>query len=166
MILVDSSVWIDFFRNRPSVQAEWLDRNLGIESLVVGDLILAEVLRGFRDNRGFNEARRMLARLSQVTLGGEDIAVESARNFRKLRARGVTVRGTVDVIIATRWCNPYPSVTPPPPAVCPPTCVCHPPFRNATSIWLPLRFNADNSVAELQWVDHWSLDTTAGATLP
>ena len=102
MILVDSSVWIDFFRNRPSVQAEWLDRNLGIESLVVGDLILAEVLRGFRDDRGFNETRRMLARLSQVTLGGEDIAVESARNFRKLRARGVAVRGTVDVIIATR----------------------------------------------------------------
>ena len=102
MILVDSSVWIDFFRNRPSVQAEWLDRNLGIETLVVGDLILAEVLRGFRDDRGFNEARRMLARLSQVTLGGEDTAVESARNFRKLRARGVTVRGTVDVIIATR----------------------------------------------------------------
>ena len=102
MILVDSSVWIDFFRNRPSVQAEWLDRNLGIETLVVGDLILAEVLRGFRDDRGFNEARRLLARLSQVTLGGEDTAVESARNFRKLRARGVTVRGTVDVIIATR----------------------------------------------------------------
>jgi len=102
VILVDSSVWIDFFRNRPSVQAEWLDRNLGIESLVVGDLILAEVLRGFKDDRGFNETRRMLARLSQVTLGGEDIAVESARNFRKLRARGVTVRGTVDVIIATR----------------------------------------------------------------
>lgn len=102
MILVDSSVWIDFFRNRPSVQAEWLDRNLGIETLVVGDLILAEVLRGFKDDRGFNEARRMLARVSQVTLGGEEIAVESARNFRKLRARGVTVRGTVDVIIATR----------------------------------------------------------------
>lgn len=102
MILVDSSVWIDFFRNRPSVQAEWLDRNLGVESLVVGDLILAEVLRRFRDDRGFNEARRMLARLNQVTLGGEDIAVESAQNLRKLRARGVTVRGTVDVIIATR----------------------------------------------------------------
>ena len=102
MILVDSSVWIDFFRNRPGAQAEWLDRNLGIESLVVGDLILAEVLRGFKDDRGFNEARRMLAQLSQVTLGGEELAVESARNFRKLRARGVTVRGTIDVIIATR----------------------------------------------------------------
>ncbi len=102
MILVDSSVWIDFFRNRPTAQAEWLDRNLGIESLVVGDLILAEVLRGFKDDRGFNEARRMLAQLTQVTLGGEEIAVESAQNFRKLRARGVTIRGTIDVIIATR----------------------------------------------------------------
>ena len=60
MILVDSSVWIDFFRNVPSVKAEWLDRNLGIEGLLVGDLILAEVLRGFKDDRGFKEARRML----------------------------------------------------------------------------------------------------------
>ncbi len=102
MILVDSSVWIDFFRNQPTPQAEWLDRNLGVEGLIVGDLILAEVLRGFKDDRGFNEARRMLARLEQVLLGGQDLAVEAARNFRKLRARGVTVRGTIDVIIATR----------------------------------------------------------------
>ena len=102
MILVDSSVWIDFFRNQPTAQAEWLDRNLGVEGLVVGDLILAEVLRGFRDDRGFNEARRMLARLTQVSLCGEELAVEAALNLRKLCARGVTVRGTVDVIIATR----------------------------------------------------------------
>ncbi|WP_418319540.1 PIN domain nuclease [Piscinibacter sakaiensis] len=102
MILVDSSVWVDFFRNRPTAQAEWLDRNLGIEGLVVGDLILAEVLRGFNEDRGFNEARRMLGRLEQVALCGEELAVESARNFRKLRSRGVTVRGTIDVIIATR----------------------------------------------------------------
>lgn len=102
MILVDSSVWIDFFRDRPTPQAEWLDRHLGVEGLVVGDLILAEVLRGFKADRGFNEARRMLGRLVQVTLGGEALAVEAARNFRKLRSRGATVRGTVDVIIATR----------------------------------------------------------------
>jgi predicted nucleic acid-binding protein len=57
VILVDSSVWIDFFRNQPTAQAEWLDKNLGIEGPVVGDLILAEVLRGFKDDRGFNEAR-------------------------------------------------------------------------------------------------------------
>ncbi len=102
MILVDSSVWIDFFRNQPTPEAEWLDRNLGIEGLVVGDLILAEVLRGFKDDRGFNEARRLLGRLEQVSLCGEDLAIEAARNFRRLRALGVTVRGTVDVIIATR----------------------------------------------------------------
>lgn len=102
MILVDSSVWIDFFRNKPTVQAEWLDRNLAIETFVAGDLILAEVLRGFKDDRGFNEARRLLAALEQLTLGGEEIAVAAAKNFRKLRSKGVTVRGTVDVIIATR----------------------------------------------------------------
>lgn len=102
MILVDSSVWIDFFRNQPTPQAEWLDKNLGTEGLIVGDLILAEVLRGFTDDRGFTEARRLLGRLVQVSLCGEALAIEAARNFRKLRARGVTVRGTVDVIIATR----------------------------------------------------------------
>jgi predicted nucleic acid-binding protein len=102
VILVDSSVWIDFFRDQPTPQAEWLDRNLGVEGLVVGDLILAEVLRGFKEDRGFNEARRLLGRLEQISLCEEGLAVEAARNFRKLRARGVTVRGTIDVIIATR----------------------------------------------------------------
>lgn len=102
MILVDSSVWIDFFRNKRTVQAEWLDRNLGVEGLVVGDLILAEVLQGFKTDKGFNEARRLLSRLEQVVVSDFDIAVEAARNYRKLRALGVTVRGTVDVLIATR----------------------------------------------------------------
>ena len=102
MILVDSSVWIDFFRNRPTPQAEWLDKNLGIEGLVVGDLILAEVLQGFKDDKGFNEARRLLGQLEVVVLGGTGVAVEAARNYRRLRALGVTVRGTVDVLIATR----------------------------------------------------------------
>lgn len=102
MILVDSSVWIDFFRNTPTAEAEWLDAHLGDEGLVVGDLILAEVLRGFKDDRGFNEARLLLGRLEQVTLCGKDLAVEAARNFRRLRSRGATVRGTIDVVIATR----------------------------------------------------------------
>ena len=102
MILVDSSVWIDFFRNTPTPQAEWLDANLGVEGILVGDLILAEVLRGFKEDRGFNDARRLLGRLNQVLLGGEDIAIESARNFRKLRSLGLTIRGTIDAVIATR----------------------------------------------------------------
>ncbi len=102
MILVDSSVWIDFFRNKPTAQAEWLDRHLGVESLVVGDLILAEVLQGFKDDRGFNQANRLLGQLKQVEVAGFDVAIDAARNYRKLRKLGVTVRGTVDVFIATR----------------------------------------------------------------
>jgi len=102
VILVDSSVWIDFFRNKPTLQAEWLDRNLGVEGLVVGDLILAEVLQGFKDDKGFNEAKRLLGQLEQVNVGGADLAIEAARNYRRLRTIGVTVRGTVDVLIATR----------------------------------------------------------------
>ena len=102
MILADSSVWIDFSRNKPSLQAEWLDRHLGVEGLVVGDLILAEVLQGFKDDKGFNEARRLLGHLQQVHVGGTELAIEAARNFRRLRGMGVTVRGTVDVLIATR----------------------------------------------------------------
>lgn len=105
MILVDSSVWIDFFRNEPSPQAEWLDQNLATEALVVGDLILAEVLQGFKDDKGFEEARARLGRLKQVDIGGVDLAIEAARNYRRLRAAGVTVRGTVDVLIATRCLN-------------------------------------------------------------
>jgi len=102
VILVDSSVWIDFFRNKPTLQAEWLDKNLGIEGLVVGDLVLAEVLQGFQEEKGFNEARRLLGQLVQVTIGGPELAVEAARNYRRLRTLGATVRGTVDVLIATR----------------------------------------------------------------
>jgi predicted nucleic acid-binding protein len=102
VILVDTSVWIDFFRNTPTREAEWLDRNLANEGLVVGDLILTEVLQGFRTDRGFNEAKRLLGNLVQVNVGGVDLAIEAARNYRKLRRHGVTVRGTVDVLIATR----------------------------------------------------------------
>jgi len=102
VILVDSSVWIDFFRNKPTLQAEWLDRNLGTEGLVVGDLILTEVLQGFKDDKGFNEAKRLLGHLAQVNIGGMDLAIEAARNYRRLRSLGLTVRGTVDVLIATR----------------------------------------------------------------
>jgi predicted nucleic acid-binding protein len=101
VILVDSSVWIDFFRNAPTAQAEWLDKNLGVEGILIGDLILAEVLRGFKGERGFNEARSLLTQLEPVSLGGQALAIESARNFRKLRQLGVTVRGTIDGLIAT-----------------------------------------------------------------
>jgi len=98
----DSSVWIDFFRNVDIPQAAWLEQHLGDELLLVGDLILAELLRGFEKDRGFTQARRMLGRLEQVTLCSEGVAVEAARNYRRLCARSIVMRGTTDVIIATR----------------------------------------------------------------
>jgi len=102
MILVDSSVWIDYFRGVPTPQANMLDSLLGSEPLVTGDLILAEVLQGFGSDRGFNQARKLLTSLAVIDLGGKDIAIQAAKNFRALRAMGVTVRKTIDTVIATR----------------------------------------------------------------
>jgi len=102
VILVDSSVWIDFFRGSPTPQTEKLDALLGTEPLAVGDLILTEVLQGFASEKDFNHARRLLASLDLITLGGETLALQAARNYRTLRAQGVTVRKTIDTVIATR----------------------------------------------------------------
>ena len=102
MILVDSSVWIDYFRGTATRQVEVLDTLLGREPLATGDLVLTEVLQGFANDRDFNRARRLLTSLTVVDLGGRDIAVQAARNFRTLRALGITVRKTIDAVIATR----------------------------------------------------------------
>jgi predicted nucleic acid-binding protein len=102
MILVDSSVWIDYFRGKATAQTERLEGLLDSQELAIGDLILTEVLQGCRFDKEFNEVRRLLARLELVALSGEDVAVEAARNFRKLRSLGITVRGTIDVVLATR----------------------------------------------------------------
>lgn len=102
MILVDSSVWIDYFRGTVTRESDALDALLGRESLLIGDLILTEVLQGFSSNKEFNQAKRLLSTLTPVDLGGHEIAVEAARNFRTLRALGVTTRKTIDTIIATR----------------------------------------------------------------
>jgi predicted nucleic acid-binding protein len=103
VILVDSSVWIDYFRGTNSVAAESLDQLLQAEPVAIGDLILAEVLQGFTSERDFAEARKLLTALEVVTLGGEALAIEAARNHRRLRALGFTVRKTIDTLIAT-WC--------------------------------------------------------------
>jgi predicted nucleic acid-binding protein len=102
VIVVDSSVWIDFFRGVTTPQTERLDVLLGSEPLAVGDLILAEVLQGFGSEKDFNKARRLLTALDVIALGGEGIALQAARNYRALRAHGVTIRKTIDTIIATR----------------------------------------------------------------
>lgn len=103
MILIDSSVWIGYFNGAVTRQTEKLDVLLDMEPLAVGDLILAEVLQGFSSDRDFNKARNLLTALTVVTLGGQEIAIQAARNFRMLRTLGVTVRKTIDTVIAT-WC--------------------------------------------------------------
>ncbi|MEM5389799.1 PIN domain nuclease [Paraburkholderia phymatum] len=102
MTLVDSSVWIDYFRGVPSLETDKLDTLLGTEALLAGDLIVAEVLQGFSAESEFNMARQMMTtHLNVVSLVGADNAIQAARNFRTLRAQGVTIRKTIDTLIAT-----------------------------------------------------------------
>jgi predicted nucleic acid-binding protein len=102
LILVDSSVWIDYFRGTVTVQTDKLNGLLGRQPLAIGDLILTEVLQGFSSERDFNQARKMLTSLMVVELGGQEIAIHAAKNFRALRKLGVTVHKTIDTAIATR----------------------------------------------------------------
>lgn len=102
VILVDSSVWIDYFRDGSTPQCVQLDGLLQTEPLAIGDLILVEVLQGFDTDRDFDLARTLLSSLTVIELGGEEIAIQAARNFRALRALGVTIRKTIDTVIATR----------------------------------------------------------------
>ena len=102
MILVDSSVWIDYFRGNATAEADRLDSLLGTQLLAIGDLILTEVLQGFSRDKDFNEARKLLTSLTIVDMGGRDIAIQAAKNYRALRALGMTVRKTIDIVIATR----------------------------------------------------------------
>ena len=101
MILVDSSVWIDYFGGAASPEADRLDALLGVEPLVTGDLILAEVLQGFAADRDFQHARTLLESFEVVALAGREVCIEAAQNFRTLRRKGVTIRKTIDTIIAT-----------------------------------------------------------------
>jgi predicted nucleic acid-binding protein len=101
MILVDSSVWIDYFNGRQTAQTDWLDSALGKVPIVIGDLILTEVLQGFQSERDFRIARDILLRIPFMPMGGKELARESARNYRLLRKKGVTVRKTIDVMIGT-----------------------------------------------------------------
>ncbi len=101
MILVDSSVWIDFFLGRDSPQVDILDRSLGVREVGVGDLVLTEVLQGFRDDNDYRIARSIMDELTVFEMLGKGLAIKSAENFRKLRKQGITIRKTADVIIAT-----------------------------------------------------------------
>jgi len=101
MIVVDTSVWVDYFNGKATPETELLDRLLGEEPLLIGDLILTEVLQGFRSSADFRRARRLLGALEFREMVGHRVAIASAENSRALRQRGVTVRKTIDVIIGT-----------------------------------------------------------------
>lgn len=101
MMVVDSSVWIDYFNGKITKQTNLLHSLLGNELIVVGDLILTEVLQGFQNDKDFKKAGELLDFLIFRQMLGKELAVKSAKNYRRLRKKGVTVRKTIDVIIAT-----------------------------------------------------------------
>lgn len=101
MILVDSSVWINYFNGISTWQTDLLDHHLSNTPIIIGDLILTEVLQGFRSNTDFETAKNFLSALQFRQIGGYNVAIQSANNYRILRKEGVTVRKTIDIIIAT-----------------------------------------------------------------
>lgn len=101
MIVVDTSVWIDYFNGDNTPETDMLDLALGEEAIAIGDLILLEVLQGFRSDKDYRTARAHLAELQQLQMLGTDMAIQAADNYRRLRKQGVTIRKTADVIIAS-----------------------------------------------------------------
>jgi predicted nucleic acid-binding protein len=101
LILVDTSVWIDYFNGKQTWQTNLLDEYLSDVPIIMGDLILTEVLQGFKLDKDFETAKSFLSALPFCQIGGYDLAVRSAENYRSLRKAGITIRKTIDVIIAT-----------------------------------------------------------------
>ena len=101
MLVVDSTVWIDYFNGRVTPQTDYLHNAVAFLPILVGDLILTEVLQGFRQDADFEAARQAMGKFSQASLVTSALAVQSARNFRFLRQKGITVRKTIDSLIAT-----------------------------------------------------------------
>jgi predicted nucleic acid-binding protein len=101
VILADTSAWIDYFRGVSAPYTDLLDLELARNRIVTGDLIIAEFLQGFRDEREYLEAKRIMDSLEYRDLVGRDIALAASQNYRTLRKAGVTVKKTIDVLIAT-----------------------------------------------------------------
>ena len=101
MILIDSSVWIDYFNGRKTWQTDLLENLFSNVPIIIGDLILTEILQGFRSDNDYKTAKSFLSDLPFRQMGGYQVAVQSAQNYRALRKKGVTVRKTIDVIIGT-----------------------------------------------------------------
>ncbi|MFA5670119.1 MAG: PIN domain nuclease [Balneolaceae bacterium] len=103
MILVDTSVWIDYFNGIDNKQTDSLDRMLSEHTVLLGDIILTEILQGFDSDKEFKLVKKALNPLSCVHLGGKPLAIKAASNFRFLRSKGITIRKTVDMLIGS-WC--------------------------------------------------------------
>ena len=101
MILVDTSVWIDYFSGQKTWQTDLLENLLSDVPIIMGNLILTEILQGFRSDNDYKTAKSFLSDLPFHQMGGYQVAVQSAQNYRTLRKKGVTVRKTIDVIIGT-----------------------------------------------------------------
>ena len=103
MILVDSTVWIDGLRGINTPQVAFLQANIGQIQIVIGDLVLTEVLQGVPTEALARQTEKGLLKFPVVELGGEKNAIQAARHFRHLRAKGYTIRKSIDLLIAT-WC--------------------------------------------------------------
>jgi len=101
MVLADTSVWVDYFKGAVNWQTDRLDWLLGTQPVALGDLILTEILQGFDRGADFQRARSFLLALPFYELGGYQLCLQAANNYRTLRRRGISVRKTIDVIIAT-----------------------------------------------------------------
>jgi predicted nucleic acid-binding protein len=99
--MVDSSAWIDYFNGKECPEVAYLDTILGIKPVVIGDNILTEVLQGFKGDKEHKIAKQLLTALPLFQLSNKVLAVKSADNYRSLRKKGITVRKTIDTIIAT-----------------------------------------------------------------
>lgn len=101
MLILWRLLWIDYFSGNDSAEADFLDRTLGNRAVAIGDLILTEVLQGFRHDKDYKVAKSLLEELTVFELLGTEMAIQNTDNFRKLRKKGITIRKTADVIIAS-----------------------------------------------------------------
>ena len=102
IVLVDSSIWIDLFRDRATAGTAALASLINRRRVAIGDLILTEVLQGFARESDFERARQTLLLAAPLTIADDVVALQAARHYRTLRARGITIRKTIDTLIATR----------------------------------------------------------------
>ena len=101
MIVADTSVWIDYFNGIIAEHTDRLDSDLDLHRIIIGDLIIAELLQGFKTDKDYNSAKKLIENLEYRDFAGKEIAVKAADNYRYIRKNGITVRKTIDVIIAT-----------------------------------------------------------------